>query len=166
MAWEVAGQKELQELSLLKSSLSIKSSQNEIDHALQYFEHRIKDFPGEFFLQSPFVFLVRQSVYILFVYLILFCLFRNDQTNKCLSIINKIHLQSMLQLIECENQNFDHTPALTCCLKLTQNLARRITIRRVSSLHVAKRTVNTIITFDFSKHYFSKEKPFFFFLKI
>lgn len=79
MAWEVAGQKELQELSLLKSSLSIKSSQNELDHALQYFEHRIKDFPGEFFLQSPFVFLVRH-LFIHYVYLILFCLFRNDQT--------------------------------------------------------------------------------------
>lgn len=71
MAWEVAGQKELQELSLLKSSLSIKSSQNELDHALQYFEHRIKDFPGEFFLQSPFVFLVSHLFCALFYFVYL-----------------------------------------------------------------------------------------------
>ncbi|XP_055306610.1 protein rotatin homolog, partial [Sitodiplosis mosellana] len=107
MAWEVAGQRELQELSSLKSSLSIKSNQNELDHALQYFQHRIKDFPGEFFLQSPFVFM------------------------------------GLLQLIECERENFDYTSALTCCLKLTQNLTRRITMRRVSSLYVAKREHTT-----------------------
>lgn len=58
MAWEVAGHKELQALSKLKSSLSIKSNQKELDHALQYFQHSIKDFPGEFFLQTPFVFMV------------------------------------------------------------------------------------------------------------
>lgn len=58
MAWDSAGQKELQELSQLKSSLCIQNSEIELNHALQYFEHRIYDFPGEFFLQSPFVFMV------------------------------------------------------------------------------------------------------------
>ncbi|XP_031630428.1 uncharacterized protein LOC116345312 [Contarinia nasturtii] len=100
-AWEEAGQKELQELSQLKSSLCAKNNHIELEHALQYFQHRVNDFPGEFFLQSPFVFM------------------------------------SLLQLIECEKPNFDYTTALTCCLKLTRSLARRVTMRRVSSMHVA-----------------------------
>ncbi|XP_055312030.1 uncharacterized protein LOC129574273 isoform X2 [Sitodiplosis mosellana] len=107
MAWEVPGEAELQVLSSLKSSLSIESSQNELDRALQYFQHRIKDFPGEFFLQSKFVFM------------------------------------DLLQLLECRMKGFDQTSTLTCCLKLTQNLARRITMRSDSTLYVAKRKHTT-----------------------
>lgn len=57
-AWEVLEEKELQALSTLKSSLSIKHSQLELDHAFQYFQQYIQDFPGEFFLQTPFIFVV------------------------------------------------------------------------------------------------------------
>lgn len=59
LAWEVLGQKELQSLSTLKASLSIKHDQSELEHALQYFQQYILDFPGEFFLQTPFIFTVR-----------------------------------------------------------------------------------------------------------
>lgn len=52
-------------------------------------------------------------------------------------------LQNLLQLIECETNNFDHTPALACCLKLTQSLSRRVIIRRISTMHVfSKAKVN------------------------
>lgn len=57
-AWEVPGQIESTALSTLKSSISLKHSQSEIDHALQFFEKYVYDFPGEFFLQTPFIFTV------------------------------------------------------------------------------------------------------------
>lgn len=57
-AWEVPGQIEVTALSQLQSSISIKHSQAELDRALHYFEKYIYDFPGEFFLQKPFIFTV------------------------------------------------------------------------------------------------------------
>lgn len=58
-AWEAAGKTELEVLLQLKSNMSTKHDQNEIDHALHYFEKYIYDFPGEFFLQRPFIFTVK-----------------------------------------------------------------------------------------------------------
>lgn len=57
-AWEVAEKTELEVLLKLKSTISPKHSQSELDHALQYFGKYIYDFPGEFFLQMPFLFTV------------------------------------------------------------------------------------------------------------
>lgn len=45
-----------------------------------------------------------------------------------------LFLKNLLQLIDCETPNFDYNPALTTCLKLTQNLARRVVVRRVPSM--------------------------------
>lgn len=58
-AWEIVGKRELDELIKLKSTISTKHNQAELDHALQYFEKYIYDFPGEFFLQMPYLFTVR-----------------------------------------------------------------------------------------------------------
>ena len=53
MAWEVAGDEWIKSI---KTSLSIESDQEELDNALQRLQSNIEDCPGEFFLQSPFVF--------------------------------------------------------------------------------------------------------------
>lgn len=53
-----------------------------------------------------------------------------------LNMLKKIKsvFQNLLTLIESEVENFDHTSALTCCLKLTRNLSQRVTVRRVASM--------------------------------
>ena len=53
MAWEVAGDEWIKSI---KTSLSIESDQEELDNALQRLQSNIEVCPGEFFLQSPFVF--------------------------------------------------------------------------------------------------------------
>lgn len=58
-AWEAAGKTEFDVLLQLKSTISTKHNQTELEHALQYFEKYVYDFPGEFFLQMPFLFTVR-----------------------------------------------------------------------------------------------------------
>lgn len=132
-AWEVLGQKELQAFSSLMASLSIKHSQAELDHALHYFQQYILDFPGEFFLQTPFIFTVSQSNFI--------------STRKSMADDSFNLFQSLLQLIDCETQDFDHTPALTTCLKLTQSLARRLIVRRVPCMSfISKEVRNELVS--------------------
>lgn len=70
-AWEAAGKTELGVLLQLKSTISTKHNQTELEHALQYFEKYIYDFPGEFFLQMPFLFTVR--IWIGFFFRFSFC---------------------------------------------------------------------------------------------
>lgn len=59
--WEVPGQIEFKALAHLQTSISVKHSQPELDRALLYFEKYVYDFPGEFFLQKPFIFTVSIS---------------------------------------------------------------------------------------------------------
>lgn len=57
-AWEAVGPNELKYVLQLKSTISTKHNQIELVRALHYFEKYIYDFPGEFFLQTPFIFMV------------------------------------------------------------------------------------------------------------
>lgn len=61
-AWEIAGKAELDVLVQLKSAISTKHNQNELDHALGFFQKYVYDFPGEFFIQTPFIFKVNVSI--------------------------------------------------------------------------------------------------------
>lgn len=58
--------------------------------------------------------------------------------------------QNLLELIESEVKSFDHTQALACCLKLTKNLSRRVTIQRNASMYSPSSAVseNNPIDFD------------------
>lgn len=69
-----------------------------------------------------------------------FVIFRKHSTN--IRLFNDIFfIQNLLELVESEIENFDNTSALTCCLKLTQNLSRRVTVRRVASMSTASKEV-------------------------
>lgn len=60
-AWDLVGPKDKQRLLSLKTSLSIENDGNELDDALEFFKQSVHDFPGEHFLQSPFIFVVRKN---------------------------------------------------------------------------------------------------------
>lgn len=57
-AWETPQSTDLNSLKLLKTSLRTDADQANHDHALQYFDVIVNDFPGEYFLQSPYIFVV------------------------------------------------------------------------------------------------------------
>lgn len=137
--WESPGQIEFKALAHLKTSISVKHSQTELDRALSYFEKYVYDFPGEFFLQKPFIFTVSNSNNGRLFHIL-------DSSQILIQFLfYKPHffVQNLLQLIESEINNFDHTPALSCCLKLIQNLSRRVTVRRVASMCMSSKEVRT-----------------------
>lgn len=74
-AWETAEEKELNILLQLKSTISTKHDQTELDHALQYFEKYVYDFPGEFFLQMPFIFTVSITLFVEYLLIFRFSFF-------------------------------------------------------------------------------------------
>lgn len=58
-AWETPFASDLNSMKNLKTSLQTDVDRANLDHALQYFEASVNDFPGEYFLQSPYIFAVR-----------------------------------------------------------------------------------------------------------
>lgn len=56
--WEMPGTSDLNSLKLMKTSLRIDVDQANVEHAIEYFNVIVNDFPGEYFLQSPFIFAV------------------------------------------------------------------------------------------------------------
>lgn len=60
-AWETPLARDLNSMKNLKTSLQTDVDRANLDHALQYFEASVNDFPGEYFLQSPYIFAVRNS---------------------------------------------------------------------------------------------------------
>lgn len=63
-AWETPLANDLNTLKLLKTSLKTDVDRANLEHAFQYFDVIVNDFPGEYFLQSPYIFAVRISIYI------------------------------------------------------------------------------------------------------
>lgn len=59
-AWEQPVASDLNTLKLLKTSLRVGVDRAGIEHALQYFDVIVKDYPGEYFLQAPYLFAVRE----------------------------------------------------------------------------------------------------------
>lgn len=59
-AWEQPVASDLNTLKLLKTSLRANVDRAGIEHALQYFDVIVKDYPGEYFLQEPYLFVVRK----------------------------------------------------------------------------------------------------------
>lgn len=57
--WQQPVASDMNSLKLLKSSLRADSEQANIQHALQFLDTAINDFPGEYFLQPPYIFFVR-----------------------------------------------------------------------------------------------------------
>lgn len=59
-AWETPLASDLNTLKLLKQSLQADVDRANHEHALLYFDVIVNDYPGEYFLQSPYIFAVRQ----------------------------------------------------------------------------------------------------------
>lgn len=58
-AWQIPCPADLKTLHSLKSTLII--DQTDLQQAVQYLRKQIIDFPGEYFLQSPFIFKVSKK---------------------------------------------------------------------------------------------------------
>lgn len=55
-AWETPAPVDLSSMNELKATLQSKLEQVDLDHAMQYFATIASDYPGEYFLQPPFLF--------------------------------------------------------------------------------------------------------------
>lgn len=55
-AWETPITADLNSMHSLKNALQSNVDQENLNHAMQYFEGIVKDYPGEYFLQSPYLF--------------------------------------------------------------------------------------------------------------
>lgn len=62
-AWELPQLSDVNSLKLLKTSLQEDVDRLNHEHALQYFDVIVNDYPGEFFLQSPYIFAVRNLIF-------------------------------------------------------------------------------------------------------
>lgn len=60
-AWETPLASDLNTLKLLKQSLRADVDRANHEHALLYFDVIVNDYPGEYFLQSPYIFAVGHS---------------------------------------------------------------------------------------------------------
>lgn len=61
-AWEVPEVADKEILHPLKESLGVDKEKADVEHAVQYFQQHANDFPGEFFLQSPFIYAVSGEI--------------------------------------------------------------------------------------------------------
>lgn len=57
-AWETPIMSDLNSLKMLKSLLHADVDRANHEHTLKYFDVIVKDYPGEYFLQSPYIFAV------------------------------------------------------------------------------------------------------------
>lgn len=60
--WDVPIPSDRNSLNSMKASLSVNSNDEDIDHALKFFGVLVDDFPAEYFLQPPYIFLVRHAI--------------------------------------------------------------------------------------------------------
>lgn len=49
-------------LKLMKTSLAINTNEENIEHALKFFGNIVHDFPAEYFLQPPYIFVVSDPI--------------------------------------------------------------------------------------------------------
>lgn len=57
-AWDMPGPSDLNSLISMNTSLDASSDEDNIEHALKFFNVKVNDYPAEYFLQPPFIFLV------------------------------------------------------------------------------------------------------------
>lgn len=59
-AWETPLASDMNTLKLVNTSLQTDADRANHEHTLQYFDMIVNDYPGEYFLQSPYIFAVRK----------------------------------------------------------------------------------------------------------
>lgn len=67
-AWETPMASDLNSLKTLKSLLHADVDRDNHEHTLKYFDVIVKDYPGEYFLQSPYIFAVRNLFFHSFIH--------------------------------------------------------------------------------------------------
>lgn len=128
-AWETLLASELNTLKLLKQSLRADVDRANHEHALLYFDVIVNDYPGEYFLQSPYIFAVRHSNVIRTM-----DVYSHSFDSCCFEIFK----QSLVHLLEADDANVNKSHLLNCCIQLTKNLERRVTVRRLSKTYYSK----------------------------
>lgn len=133
-------------IKLLKSSLRSDTEEANVEHALQFLNVAINDFPAEYFLQPPYIFFVSHSALCLLIF-------------RLLNIVS-FSFQSLKSLVDKKNRYA--TEVLQRLSHLTLAFRKRIIMRNLSKVYCPDNRVSyTRINYLVDTYHFDKKKTCF-----
>lgn len=117
--WEKPCASDMNSIKLLKSSLRSDTEEANVQHALQFLNVAINDFPAEYFLQPPYIFFVSYTTFAILRILLIVSFF--------------FFFQSLKSLID--KKNHYATEVLQKFSHLTRAFRKRLTMRNLSKIY-------------------------------